>query len=149
MIFYFTDLDNGTTQGDLKAGDDVEFNVSYNNRNSKYFANKVKKINTQPSAAAAATNNSEPTKRPERLITKLKASNIDDKSGKQLMLIRQPRNPDMKMKSFSKQRIERLPGIILNESADFTTAVVIATVSNKNEINEPKISHFNNLISQA
>jgi hypothetical protein len=59
------------------------------------------------------------------------------------MLTRQPRNPDMKIKSFSKQRIVRLPGI-LNESADLTTPLL--TVSNTNE---PKISHFNNLISQA
>jgi hypothetical protein len=61
------------------------------------------------------------------------------------MLIRQPRNPDMKIKSFSKQRIVRLPGI-LNESADLTTQLLTATASNTNE---PKISHFNNLISQA
>ena len=78
------------------------------------------------------------------------------------MLIRQPRNPDMKIKSFSKQRVERLPGQ-LNEISSVATptsempaalttlttaAVVIAAVANKSE-NEAKISHFNNLISQA
>jgi cold shock CspA family protein len=51
LIFYFTDLENATSQ-DLKPGDEVEFNISYNNRNSKYFANKVKKINTQAAANA-------------------------------------------------------------------------------------------------
>ncbi len=53
-------------------------------------------------------------KRPEHLITKLKVSNIDDKNGKELILIRQPRNPDGKMKSFSIQRVERLPGQLVD-----------------------------------
>ncbi len=47
LIFYFTDIENGS-QTDFKAGDEVEFSISYNNRNSKYFANKVKKLNITP-----------------------------------------------------------------------------------------------------
>jgi hypothetical protein len=108
------------------------------------FVNYQLLISNLNSDAAAA-------KRPERLITKLKTSNIDDKSGKQLMLIRQPRNPDMKIKSFSKQRIERLAGQINDTTtiseAPVVVAVVVATKNNCND--EPKISHFNNLISQA
>ena len=74
------------------------------------------------------------------------------------MLIRQPRNPDMKIKSFSKQRIDRLPGqLIFNNDISASdcalTPITVAAsilVSNTAKTNEEsKISHFNNLISQA
>lgn len=60
-------------------------------------------------AAAAAS------KRPERLNTRIKIANIDDESGKQLILARQPVNPDAKMStaSFSRERRARMPGICL------------------------------------
>lgn len=56
------------------------------------------------------SSNVEDNKRPERLNLKLKFANIDGESGKQLVLIRQPVNPDAKSKSFSKLLKERLPG---------------------------------------
>ncbi len=92
---------------DLKAGDEVEFQISHNQRNGKYSAIKVKKYAQQQTTSQTSTSTE---KRPEHLITKLKPTNIDGKNGKQLILIRQPRNPDGKMKSFSKQRVVRLPG---------------------------------------
>lgn len=78
-----------------------------NQRNGKNSAVKVKKVNQTPVTPVPAE------KRPDRLITKLRTTNIDDKSGRQLVLVRQPRNPDGKTKSFSKSRVERLPGILL------------------------------------
>jgi hypothetical protein len=107
----------------LKPGDEVEFLVAHNPRNGKYSATKIKRlhssssenqssIGTQQQQSSGTLNASEQVdaKRPERLITKLKVANIDDKSGKQLILIRQPNNPDGKTKSFSKELKERLPG---------------------------------------
>ena len=57
---------------------------------------------------------SELDKRPERLNIKLKAANIDEKSGKELVLIRQPNNPDEsnKGKSFTRVLQEREPGTL-------------------------------------
>ncbi len=109
----------------LKPGDEVEFLIAHNPRNGKYSATKVKRLHSTSSEAqplngaqqsqqqsSGSLNVSEQVdaKRPERLITKLKVANIDDKSGKQLILIRQPNNPDGKTKSFSKELKERLPG---------------------------------------
>jgi len=95
----------------------------HNSRSGKYSAVKIKRLaskttsNSDNSQVTSVNNNNgsadqlnETAKRPERLITKLKLANIDDKSGKQLILIRQPNNPDSKAKSFSRQLSERLAG---------------------------------------
>lgn len=39
-----TDVEN-VSQNEIKVGDEIEFCVSYNHRNGKYFANKVRKLN--------------------------------------------------------------------------------------------------------
>ena len=95
----------------LKPGDEVEFVVSHNPRNNKYSATRIKRTAiSKETAKDTETDN----KRPERLITKLKLANVD-KSGKQLVLTRQPNNPaDMgKTKSFSRVLKERLPGSLV------------------------------------
>jgi hypothetical protein len=121
----------------LKPGDDVEFLVSHNPRNGKYTATRIRRTSTSISSNQSQTktsnsssnqlssinnsnngsssnlissDNTTTEKRPERLITKLKTANIDNISGKMLILIRQPNNPDTKIKSFSRQLKERLPG---------------------------------------
>ena len=117
----------------LKPGDEVEFIISHNPRNGKYSATRIRKLSSgqktngqqsnaqngssTPANSASATNQASDNpdmKRPERLLTKLKVANID-KSGKQLVLTRQPNNPDInsKVKSFSKQLRERLPGSLV------------------------------------
>ena len=67
-------------------------------------------------------------------MKKLKLANIDDKSGKQLILIRQPNNPDSKTKSFSRQLFERLPGSL--EPLPNKISEQLSTESNSNESNE-------------
>lgn len=100
----------------LKPGDEVEFQVSHNSRNGKFSAIRIKKqaqvqISSEQSAADL-----QDAKRPERLNLKLKSANIDNESGRQLILIRGPCNPDCKSKSFSKQLKERVPGVLTNPS---------------------------------
>lgn len=130
-----------TPTGGLKVGDEVEFVVSHGSRNGKQAAIKIKKTrsgsqssttggssslsesssnttgqttttSTDDAAAAAAA-----AKRPERLNMKIKIANIDDESGKQLILSRQPVNPDAKMStaSFSRERRTRMPGSCLEQ----------------------------------
>lgn len=119
---------------DLKVGDEVEFYLS-TQRNGKYAALKLKKLNSNLNG-----NQNEPqVKRPDRLLSKLKVTNIDDKNGKQLILVRQPKNPDGKTKSFSKKLVERLPGTFENTSPQST----VPTTPNNNST----ITHFNNLIT--
>ncbi|CAF0834579.1 unnamed protein product [Brachionus calyciflorus] len=101
---------------DLKPGDEVEFQIS--NRNGKLVAGKIKK--TGYSSSNQVTSSDILTEqRPERLVTKLKSANIDNESGKQLILTRGPFNPDGKTKSFSRVFKERLPGQLddTNESS--------------------------------
>ena len=92
----------------LKVGDEVEFVLIHSSRNGKLTAIKIRKL-----ASQSTTVDQEVLKRPDHLITKLKVANIDDKSGKQLILIRQPNNPDGKQKSFGKKKSERLPGSLI------------------------------------
>jgi hypothetical protein len=106
LFFYLTDIEGNSA--DIKVGDEVEFQTTINQRNGKNSAVKIKKLNQTPTTPTV-----EVSKRPERLITKLRTTNIDDKSGRQLILVRQPRNPDGKTKSFSRTRVERLPGFIV------------------------------------
>lgn len=150
----------------LKPGDDVEFLVSHNPRNGKYTATRIRRTSTSISSnlSQAKTSNSSSNqlssmntnsnngsstnlissdnattteKRPERLITKLKTANIDNISGKMLILIRQPNNPDSKIKSFSRQLKERLPGS-LTPLADQTG--VVANNNNNNSTNQQQSS---------
>ena len=124
-----TTTSDSSSSSSLKLGDEVEFVISHNPRSGKYSATKIKRISSyNPSKEAAATaadaagtsmasssgSVDAESKRPERLITKLKMANIDDKSGKKLILIRQPNNPDGKAKSFSRSILERAPGILQN-----------------------------------
>ena len=101
----------------------------HNSRSGKYSAIKIKKLNSSASKANASNSGSQLThssstgkelneqtdaqaaaaaKRPDHLITKLKIGNVDDISGKRLVLIRQPSKPDGK--SFSRKLFERVPG---------------------------------------
>ncbi|RNA22908.1 cold shock domain-containing E1 isoform X3 [Brachionus plicatilis] len=93
---------------DVKAGDEVEFQIS--NRNGKLSATKIKKVGSSSTVVNKTDNQNE--QRPGRLLNKLKSSNIDNQSGKQFIIIRGPINPDGKSKSFSKKFIERVPGAI-------------------------------------
>ena len=131
----------------LKPGDDVEFMVSHNPRNNKYSATRIKrvgggvKVDSAASQGDTSAANEVENKRPERLVTKLKLANID-KSGKQLVLTRQPNNPDGKLKSFCRQLRERMPGsltpLLHTESQASTTeacestAVAVHTDNNVN-----------------
>ena len=141
--------DVDTTNSDqLKVGDEVEFAISHNSRSGKFSAIKIRKLlagsstsaslTTQNSSTAFSTSNSqakssssqlvtELEKRPERLITKLKTANIDDKSGKQLILIRQPNNPVSKVGSFGRQLRERLPGSLIPINASTSSLTALAS----------------------
>ena len=141
---------NGSESSSLKVGDEIEFILMHNSRSGKYSAVKIKKTNVSNQKAnseSAALNGSQSTvandqdpanKRPERLITKLKLANIDDKSGKQLILARQPNNPDGKAKSFSRQLVERLPGSLepLPTKTSATTTTISDQASNESEAND-------------
>ncbi len=138
VFFHISDLVDANQSSELssllKPGDEVEFQPSHNSRNGKISANKIKKIGSlnsansssgaQLHAVGSATslsgmNNGEAAeKRPERLNIKLKAANIDEKSGRELVLIRQPNNPDTnnKTKSFTRVLVERAPGNLNNGS---------------------------------
>lgn len=102
--------------------------VSHGSRNGKQAAIKIKKLqSTTPASTSASTSNTDASatsatdatdsgvKRPERLNLKIKIANIDDESGKQLILIRQPVNPDAKSKSFNKALKERAPGSFVEQ----------------------------------
>ena len=126
VFFHVSDLID-TSVNELKQGDEVEFTLSHNSRNGKFAATKIKKLSIQPvSNSQVNTSNKQPSgnaadteqKRPERLNSRLKIANIDDKSGKQLILVRQPLNPDAKIKSFSRIIKERLPGCLDNQKQE-------------------------------
>jgi predicted RNA-binding protein with RPS1 domain len=130
-FFHISDLVDAAPSADLssllKAGDEVEFQLSHNSRNGKISACKIKKTASAPSsssssqqplhpvgsnASLSSISGAEAEKRPERLNIKLKVANIDEKSGNELVLIRQPSNPDTnnKAKSFTRTLVERTPG---------------------------------------
>jgi hypothetical protein len=87
----------------------------------------------------------------ERLNTKLKILNIDEQSGKQLKLVRQPNNPDSKVKSFSRLLRERLPGSLLPLSPSSNNLASIASdainSSGSNQPNETKPQQLQQSIS--
>jgi hypothetical protein len=96
--------------------------LTHNSRNGKSSANKIRRLlssteNSNQTNSDQAATDQVVYKRPERLITKLKVANIDDKSGKQLVLARQPKNPDGKMKSFSREIGTRPPGCLTSTSS--------------------------------
>ena len=134
VFFHISDLTEGynNVKNDascIQIGEEVEFTLMHNSRSGKYSAIKIKKLNSSASKANASNSGSQLThssstgkelneqtdaqaaaaaKRPDHLITKLKIGNVDDISGKRLVLIRQPSKPDGK--SFSRKLFERLPG---------------------------------------
>lgn len=132
VFFHISDLTEGYTNvksdpSCIQIGEEVEFTLMHNSRSGKYSAIKIKKLNGSKSAGtngntsalhhsssngkdlSEQTEGAQPVaKRPEHLITKLKIGNVDDASGKRLVLIRQPGKPDGK--SFSRRVFERLPG---------------------------------------
>jgi len=149
LFFHISDVQsdgNEMTSAALKSGDEVEFMVSHNPRNNKYSATKIKRISSKdPSSSSnkengsTTINNDIDNKRPERLITKLKLANID-KSGKQLVLTRQPNNPDMgKTKSFNRQLNMRLPGS-LTPLVDQQTTTTSTTTSSSSTTGSNQIS---------
>lgn len=129
LFFHISDVQSDGADSPLKFGDEVEFMVSHNPRNNKYSATKIKRTSIKDTNKEnASTLNDTDNKRPERLITKLKLANID-KSGKQLVLIRQPNNPDLgKTKSFCRQLSMRLPGSL--------TPLVETTLASYNASND-------------
>lgn len=131
VFFHISDLTEGyaNVKSDpscIQIGEEVEFTLMHNSRSGKYSAIKIKKLNSSKSANTNGgsqlhhsssngkdlneqTEIAQPVaKRPDHLITKLKIGNVDDVSGKRLVLIRQPGKPDGK--SFSRRIFERLPG---------------------------------------
>lgn len=150
IFFHISDVQADLDQpAPLKPGDDVEFTVSHNPRNNKYSANRIKRLATSKDSTLikqenAINNNNNDTdnnnKRPERLITKLKLANVD-KSGKQLVLTRQPNNPaDMgKTKSFSRILKERLPG-----SLTPLTNMLVESARSASSSDEAKVDTDNN-----
>lgn len=80
-----------------------------------------------------------PSKRPEHLITKLKIGNIDDASGRQLSLIRQPTKPDGK--SFCRELYQRKPGFFEAIEIQKPDILVLEPGSNATEALEDLNSH--------
>jgi len=79
LFFHMSEVEGGET---LQEGDEVEFVVVTNKRTGKHSACCVRKLSS--------------SKRPERLISKLKAMNLEDDArlGKKMTVTRQPRGPD-------------------------------------------------------
>ncbi len=79
LFFHTTEVEDGEV---LQTGDEVEFVVVTNKRSGKHSACCVRKISS--------------SKRPDRLISKLKAMNLEDlaRGGKRIVVIRQPKGPD-------------------------------------------------------
>jgi len=85
LFFHMTEVHDNA---ELSSGDEVEFVVVQNQRNSKYSAVSLRKIVGQ--------------KRPERLISRLKS--VSDDCGPRLIAIRAPRGPDG-TKGFTRPRM--------------------------------------------
>lgn len=79
LFFHTSEVENGES---LAEGDEVEFVVVTNKRTGKHSACCVRKLSS--------------SKRPERLISKLKAMNLEDAArlGKKIVVTRQPKGPD-------------------------------------------------------
>merc|ERR550519_1357784 len=100
LFFHMSEVEGGEI---LQVGDEVEFVVVTNQRTRKHSACCVRKLCT--------------SKRPERLISKLKTMNIEENSrgGPKMIIVRQPRGPDgtkgFKPRSESK---EKTPEIVMD-----------------------------------
>merc|ERR1712018_1003353 len=79
LFFHTSEVENNES---LQEGDEVEFVVVTNKRTGKHSACCVRKLSS--------------SKRPERLMSKLKAMNLEDaaRGGKKIVVIRQPRGPE-------------------------------------------------------
>lgn len=79
LFFHTTEVENNEV---LQQGDEVEFVLVTNKRSGKHSACCVRKISS--------------SKRPERLISKLKTMNLEDaaRAGKKIVVIRQPKGPE-------------------------------------------------------
>jgi len=79
LFFHMSEVEGGEI---LQQGDEVEFVVVTNKRTGKHSACCVRKLSS--------------TKRPERLISKLKTMNLEDaaRGGKKMIVVRQPKGPD-------------------------------------------------------
>lgn len=162
VFFHISDLNEGFGNGksessNIQVGNEVEFFLTHNSRSGKYSAIKIKKINLKSSTGSNASNSNSSqfhlsssagkelneqqdtpaAKRPEHLITKLKIGNVDDASGKRLILLRNPGKPDGK--SFSRQLYERVPGS-MDPIISIKTEVLVESEANsdsdKNNQNE-------------
>lgn len=85
LFFHMTEVHDSV---ELHAGDEVEFVIVQNQRNSKYSACSLRKITER--------------RRPDRLISRLKSTGDDN--GPKVIVIRQPRGPNGS-KGFSQERI--------------------------------------------
>jgi hypothetical protein len=150
VFFHISDMIEGL-ETQLKIGDEVEFILSHNSRSGKYSAVKIRTIgadvsNSNSSSAQAANAEQDSSLKRERLNAKLKVLNIDEQSGKQLILIRQPNNPDAKVKSFSRQLRERFPGSLLpispssNNLASITSETINSSGSSQPNETKPQQS---------
>merc|ERR1711981_439357 len=79
LFFHTSEVENNES---LQEGDEVEFVVVTNKRTGKHSACCVRKLSS--------------SKRPERLMSKLKLMNLEDdaRAGRKIVVIRQPRGPD-------------------------------------------------------
>jgi len=79
LFFHTSEVEGAET---LQEGDEVEFVVITNKRTGKHSACCVRKLSS--------------SKRPERLISKLKAMNLEDaaRAGRKIVVTRQPKGPD-------------------------------------------------------
>ncbi|KAJ1525069.1 hypothetical protein ONE63_009914 [Megalurothrips usitatus] len=93
LFFHMSEVKENAT---LQAGDTVDFVLVTNHRTGKSSACNVTKV-------------CENTQRPERLISRLRTTSVDD-AGPKLTVLRQPKGPDG-TKGFTNARIPRLPGV--------------------------------------
>lgn len=100
---------------------------SVNNNSSSSSSQQATTSNTTTSSNSSNSNNGggESEKR-ERLNLKLKIANIDEKSGRELLLTRQPLNPDEhnKSKSFTRTLQKRSPGMLSGASSSSKSSLV-------------------------
>ncbi|KAK3918613.1 Cold shock domain-containing protein E1 [Frankliniella fusca] len=93
LFFHMSEVKENAT---LQAGDTVDFVLVTNHRTGKSSACNVTKV-------------CENTQRPERLISRLRTTSVDD-TGPKLTVLRQPKGPDG-TKGFTIARVPRLPGV--------------------------------------
>ncbi|XP_026284230.1 cold shock domain-containing protein E1 isoform X1 [Frankliniella occidentalis] len=93
LFFHMSEVKENAT---LQAGDTVDFVLVTNHRTGKSSACNVTKV-------------CENTQRPERLISRLRTTSVDD-TGPKLTVLRQPKGPDG-TKGFTIVRVPRLPGV--------------------------------------